>query len=78
MSENRANWQVLDTGLQAILTEKELAMRWGKSVRTLQRWRAAGVGPAYMQIGGSARYRVDQVLAFENANLGGADSQGGE
>ena len=78
MTDNRANWQDPDTGLQAILTENDLAKRWGKSVRTLQRWRAAGVGPAYIQIGGSARYRVDQVLAYENANLGGADRQGGE
>lgn len=48
-----------------LLKERALAKRWKKSIRTLQRWRAIGYGPAYIQIGGSVRYRIEDVLAFE-------------
>ena len=49
----------------ALLRERELAARWHKSLRTLQRWRNASYGPAYLQIGGSVHYRLADVLAFE-------------
>ena len=48
-----------------LLTERTLAKRWKKSIRTLQRWRAGGYGPAYIRIGGSVRYGFQDVLAFE-------------
>ena len=48
-----------------LLRERELAARWHKSLRTLQRWRNAGYGPTYLQIGGSVHYRLADVLAFE-------------
>ena len=48
-----------------IVRERDLAERWQKSVRTLQRWRAKGYGPAHMLIGGSVYYRIDDILAFE-------------
>ena len=34
------------------MTQKELADRWTISHRTLERWRWAGEGPAYMKLGG--------------------------
>jgi hypothetical protein len=48
-----------------LVRECALANRWGKSVRTLQRWRAERYGPAYMRIGGSVFYRSGDILAFE-------------
>ncbi len=48
-----------------LLLENELAKRWRKSIRTLQRWRAEGYGPAFVVIGGTIHYRVKDVLAFE-------------
>ncbi len=48
-----------------ILSEPALAIRYGKTVRTLQRWRAEGYGPAYLRIGGSIFYRVEDVETFE-------------
>ena len=39
------------------LTQKELARRWTISHRTLERWRWAGEGPAYMKLGGRVVYR---------------------
>ncbi|MCB2136631.1 MAG: DNA-binding protein [Rhodobacteraceae bacterium] len=52
-----------------------LATRWQKSIRTLQRWRAEGYGPAWIHIGGSIFFRMSDVLAFEERmRRGGGDS----
>ncbi|MEJ8570763.1 helix-turn-helix domain-containing protein [Microbaculum marinum] len=48
-----------------LIRERELAERWKTSRRTLQRWRAGGSGPAYILIGGAVRYRMADVLTFE-------------
>ncbi|MES2846557.1 MAG: helix-turn-helix domain-containing protein [Pseudomonadota bacterium] len=48
-----------------LLTTRNLATRWGKSVRTLQRWRALGYGPAWFNAGRSTFYRIEDVLRFE-------------
>jgi hypothetical protein len=48
-----------------LILEKELADRWCKSIRTLQRWRAEGYGPPYIMVGGTIHYRIADVLAFE-------------
>lgn len=47
------------------LLEHELAWRWRLSVRTLQRWRRAGSGPAYLRLGRRVAYRVSDVEGFE-------------
>jgi len=49
----------------AFLTQRDLEERWKLSGRTLERWRAERYGPAWFYIGGSIRYRFDDVLAFE-------------
>lgn len=48
-----------------LLKERVLAKRWDRSIRTLQRWRAIGYGPPFIQIGGSVRYYLEDVIAFE-------------
>jgi hypothetical protein len=47
------------------LTPGELALRWKITTRTLERWRAEPYGPAWTHLGGSVRYRLADVLAFE-------------
>ena len=47
------------------LTEAELAARWRHSLRTLQRWRAAGDVPRHLRIGSRIVFRVSDVEAFE-------------
>jgi predicted site-specific integrase-resolvase len=49
------------------LNQRDLAARWGISVRTLERWRWLGQGPAFLKLGGRIAYRVDDVEAFECA-----------
>ncbi|KUJ85995.1 hypothetical protein AVO45_03220 [Ruegeria marisrubri] len=51
------------------LNQKELARRWTISHRTLERWRWAGEGPAYMKIGGRVVYRLEDIIAFEQGQL---------
>ena len=51
------------------LTQAELAERWRVSTRTLDRWREAGKGPAWMKLNGRVLYRTEDVLAFERARL---------
>jgi hypothetical protein len=50
-----------------LMRERTLATRWGKSIRTLQRWRASGYGPPHILLGSSVRYRLGDVLAFETS-----------
>lgn len=50
------------------LTQRDLADRWGCSPRTLQRWRTSSHGPAFVRLGGSVRYLLSDVVAFEVNN----------
>ncbi len=66
-----------DLAEQAPLTlirEHDLAKRWDKSVRTLQRWRAMGQGPSYICIGGSVRYRLGDILDYEDRQRRGGEA----
>jgi hypothetical protein len=47
------------------ITDRELARLWRKAVRTLQRYRCDGTGPAFLKIGGSIFYREGDIAAFE-------------
>ena len=51
------------------LNEKQLAARWGVSVRTLQTARVKGTGAPFIRIGRSVRYRLEDVLAYERDRL---------
>ena len=50
------------------LTQAELARRWRKSQRTLERWRLRGEGPPHLWIGG-VLYRLEDIEAFEKSQL---------
>lgn len=50
------------------LIEAELAERWKKTRRTIQRMRSDGSGPAYHRIGGSILYLIEDVEAYEAAS----------
>lgn len=51
---------------QIMLSERDLAERWGMSRRTLQRWRAEGRGPTWLSFDGTVRYRIRDILAYED------------
>jgi hypothetical protein len=67
------------SGLETLpprVSQRDLAHHWNMSVRTLQRWRAAGDGPAWVQIGATIYYRIDDIRMFEDSchHLGGGTS----
>ena len=48
------------------ITTRQLARRWGLSVKTLERWRREGRDlPASRRLGGTWRFLLSDVLAFE-------------
>jgi len=50
-------------------TQTELAARWRISPRTLERWRWLGEGLPFLKIGGRVVYRLQDIEAFETAQL---------
>ncbi|WP_458094207.1 helix-turn-helix transcriptional regulator [Roseomonas sp. WA12] len=58
-----------------LLHQIELARRWRISPRTLERWRWIGQGPAYLKLGGSVAYRLEDVLAYEAAQRRSTQAQ---
>jgi predicted DNA-binding transcriptional regulator AlpA len=51
-----------------LISETQVADRWGKSVRTMLRMRQDGSGPAYIKIGRSVFYLANDIAAFELAS----------
>ena len=51
------------------ISQKDLAQRWNLSPRTLERWRWLKRGPTFVKIGGSIRYRLEDIQSYEQANI---------
>ncbi|MCW2904735.1 MAG: DNA-binding protein [Streptosporangiaceae bacterium] len=49
------------------LTVDDLAKRVGVPVATIYQWNSRGDGPRFMKIGRHARYKLADVVAWENA-----------
>ncbi|AKS22509.1 hypothetical protein ABH19_00140 [Leptospirillum sp. Group II 'CF-1'] len=49
-----------------LLSNSEAAEFLGMSPDTLPRWRWAGIGPAYLKVGRSIKYRREDLEAFLN------------
>lgn len=56
-----------DRQIARLVSEADLAVRYGRTVRTLQRWRREGTGPVWMKIGAGVFYRLEDVEGFEDA-----------
>jgi predicted site-specific integrase-resolvase len=50
-------------------TQTQIAERWQVSEGTLERWRSEGIGPIFLKLQGQVRYRLSDVVAFEEASL---------
>jgi hypothetical protein len=57
----------------ALLTEAQLAERWQVSIKKLQADRWKGTGLKFVKIGRLVRYRLPDVLAFEELHVQGVD-----
>lgn len=51
-----------------LLTPAELAERWVCTVGHLANMRSAGAGPTYLKLGASVRYRITDLLAYEESH----------
>lgn len=52
-----------------LITETELSRRWKISVKTLRNRRVVGGFVPYIKISRTVRYRVSDVVAWEEASL---------
>jgi predicted DNA-binding transcriptional regulator AlpA len=53
--------------VERLLSEAEVAEILGKPPRTLRQWRYLGVGPKYLKVGATVRYRARDVEAWLKA-----------
>ena len=51
------------------LTRQDLADRWKKPKSTLNVWASKKIGPPYALFGRAARYRLSDVIAWEQAQF---------
>ena len=58
-----------------VLSETELAHRWGVSPKTLQRWRTEGRGPQYLKLSKRVTYPIDAVTEYERCALHASTSE---
>ncbi|NKY57221.1 helix-turn-helix transcriptional regulator [Nocardia flavorosea] len=57
------------------LTRQELADRLKVPVATVSQWATRGKGPRFARIGKYSRYRLSDVVAWENSQgVGGSDA----
>ena len=65
-----ANLPMLEERIEEVfLTERQLAARHQRSVKTLRNAHVYGGYVKFIKIGRSVRYRLSDVLAYEQANL---------
>ncbi|WP_231671392.1 helix-turn-helix transcriptional regulator [Ralstonia pseudosolanacearum] len=51
------------------MTQRDLAIRWGRAESTIARYRSDGVGPRFLKIGGAVLYRLEDIEHFEQESL---------
>ncbi|MFM8556206.1 MAG: helix-turn-helix domain-containing protein, partial [Betaproteobacteria bacterium] len=51
-----------------VMTERQLALRWKISLKTLRRWRLDGEGPIWHKLFQHVRYHEADVLEFERVS----------
>jgi DNA-binding transcriptional MerR regulator len=54
-----------------LLTTQEVADRYGVPLKTVRKWRSDGYGPRGFTVGRYVRYRVQDCIAWEEAQLQG-------
>ncbi len=61
-----------DTTTEVWLTRQELADRLRLSYNTVESWAVQGKGPRYAKFGRHTRYRLTDVIQWENSQIVGA------
>ena len=58
-----------------LLTQREVALALRCSERTLERWRVQGIGPRFVRLNHSIRYRQQDLDAHVAARVVGSTSE---
>lgn len=61
--------QAAPWGTDRLMTPEEVATREGIKVQTLYAWRMRSRGPRAIRVGKYLRYRLSDVMEWENSNL---------
>lgn len=56
--------KALNLGADDLLSEHELAAKLNKTKDTLRNWRTKNIGPRFVKIGNSVRYRGQDVAEY--------------
>lgn len=59
----------MDVTYNNMLSQPELAKRWGRSESAISLATAVGAGPRYVKIDGAIKYPVEEVQRYERACL---------
>lgn len=54
---------------EVMITTKALAARWATSAGRICNLRSSGRGPAFLKIGEAVRYRLSDVVRYEDARV---------
>ncbi|MFL0378944.1 helix-turn-helix transcriptional regulator [Micrococcus luteus] len=57
------------------LSPSDLSARWGVPVKTVYTWRTTGYGPRGFRVGKYLRYRLEDVEAWEAAQIAAEDDR---
>jgi hypothetical protein len=55
--------------VQMMLTQRELAKRWGRSESAIGLASAVGAGPRYVKVDGTIQYPMEEITRYERACL---------
>ena len=59
----------MSTATQAIVSQRELAQRWGRSETAIALASAVGAGPRWLRLNGQVVYPLSEVQRYERACL---------
>ncbi len=59
----------MENQVQHLLSQRDLAKRWGKPEASINRFSNKGVGPRCIKVRGAVMYPLDEIQKFERACL---------
>ncbi len=51
------------------LSQLDVALRYRVTTGTIERWRRLGTGPKFLKIQSKVRYRIEDLVSFEEEQL---------
>lgn len=70
--------RVANTPIQSLLNEYDVASITGLSVASVRRWRFLQMGPKFLKIGASVRYKAEDISAWLESRPSGGGHQEGQ